>query len=151
MLIRDHISSFVPNPLIGIHPDDFGPRFPDMSQCYSARLRQLATKCARKMKLHLRQGVYVAVTGPSYETAAETVMLRKMGADAVGMSTVPEVIVARQMGIECLGISCITNVAPGISPPLLSHQEVLAVSKRAQPVFTRFLTSLAEEIFRLTY
>jgi len=128
----------------------FGPRFPDMSECYSKTLRQLAVKCARKIRLKLRQGIYAAVSGPSYETPAEIKMLRKMGADAVGMSTVPEAIVARHMGMECLGISIITNLAAGISRSRLSHQEVLETAQRIKPKLTKFLNSLFHEISRLT-
>ncbi len=148
MLIRDHLSMFVPNPLIGANLGAFGPRFPDMSACYSQKLRRLARLCARNMKLPLKEGVYVAVSGPSYETPAEVKMLRKLGADAVGMSTVPEVIVARHMGIECLGISCITNLAAGVSKTPLSHDEVLKVGKRITPVLTEFLDLLAGAILQ---
>ena len=150
MLIRDHVSLFMPNPLLGPNLHMFGPRFPDMSECYSKTLRQLAVKCARKIRLKLRQGIYAAVSGPSYETPAEIKMLRKMGADAVGMSTVPEAIVARHMGMECLGISIITNLAAGISRSRLSHQEVLETAQRIKPKLTKFLNSLSHEISRLT-
>ena len=150
MLIRDHVSLFMPNPLLGPNLHMFGPRFPDMSECYSKTLRQLAVKCARKIRLKLRQGIYAAVSGPSYETPAEIKMLRKMGADAVGMSTVPEAIVARHMGMECLGISIITNLAAGISRSRLSHQEVLETAQRIKPKLTKFLNSLFHEISRLT-
>ena len=150
MLIRDHVSLFMPNPLLGPNLHMFGPRFPDMSECYSKSLRQLAVKCARKIRLKLRQGIYAAVSGPSYETPAEIKMLRKMGADAVGMSTVPEAIVARHMGMECLGISIITNLAAGISRSRLSHQEVLETAQRIKPKLTKFLNSLFHEISRLT-
>ncbi len=111
MLISDHISSFIPNPLVGTSWESDGPRFPDMSQCYSPRFRQIAQQCAKHLKLRLREGVYVAVSGPSYETPAEIRLFRRLGGDAIGMSTVPEIIVARQMGLECLGISIITNMA----------------------------------------
>src|SRR5262245_21935636 len=115
MLIRDHISLFCPNPLIGPNESSFGLRFPDMSATYSEPLRALARKCARRLKFTVKEGVYVSVTGPSYESPAEIAMLKRLGADAVGMSTVPEVVVARHMGIDCLGISSITNAAAGIS------------------------------------
>ncbi|PYV92879.1 MAG: purine-nucleoside phosphorylase [Acidobacteria bacterium] len=150
MLIRDHVSFFMPNPLLGLNLDIFGPRFPDMSECYSKTLRQLALECARRMRLKLRQGVYAGVSGPSYETPAEVRMLKKMGADAVGMSTVPEVIVARHMGMECLGISIIANLAAGISGTPLSHREVLETAQRIQPKLTKFLSSLFHAVSRLS-
>ena len=148
MLIRDHLGLFLPNPLLGDNLDGFGPRFPEMSQCYSQDLRQLAFRCARKLKVSLKQGIYAGVSGPSYETPAEIRMLKKLGADAVGMSTVPEVIAARHMGMECLGISCITNPASGISKASLSHEEVLQTGQRINPKLTRLLNSLCHEIAR---
>jgi purine-nucleoside phosphorylase len=149
MMFSDHISSFLPNPLVGRNEDVFGPRFPDMSDCYSVSLRHLALRCGRRFKLGLQEGTYAGVTGPSYETPAEIKMLRKMGADAVGMSTVPEVIVARHMGMECLGISVIANLAAGISRKPLSHREVLKTADRVKPLFTKFLAVLCGEIFKL--
>jgi purine-nucleoside phosphorylase len=146
MLIRDHLGLFVPNPLLGANLDNFGPRFPDMSECYSKPLQRLAIRCARKLRLTLKQGVYLGLSGPSYETPAEIGMLKRMGADAVGMSTIPEVIVARHMGIECLGISVITNLAVGISRGPLIHQEVLDAAERVRPKLTQFLSSLCHEI-----
>jgi purine-nucleoside phosphorylase len=148
MLIRDHLGLFLPNPLLGDSLDGLGPRFPDMSQCYSQDLRQLALRCGRKLKISLKQGIYASVSGPSYETPAEIRMLKKLGADAVGMSTVPEVIVARHLGMECLGISCITNLAAGISKTSLSHEEVLQIGQRINPKLTRLLNSLCQEIER---
>jgi purine-nucleoside phosphorylase len=146
MLIRDHLGFFLPNPLLGDNLDGLGRRFPDMSQCYSPGFRQLALRCGRKAKLSLKQGVYAGVSGPSYETPAEITMLKRLGADAVGMSTVPEVIVARHMGMECLGISCITNLAAGISKSHLRHEEVLRLGRRIDPDLTRLLNSLCREI-----
>ena len=139
MLIQDHLSLFIPNPLIGPNPESLGPRFPDMSQCYSIRLRDAALRCARTLGLRVHQGIYVGVTGPSYETPAEIRMLRRLGADAIGMSTVPEVIVACHMKMECLGISVITNLAVGLSKIPLTHEEVITVGQRAGPKLTRFL------------
>jgi purine-nucleoside phosphorylase len=150
MTLSDHLGTFLPNPLMGRNEDAFGPRFPDMSDCYSVSLRRLALKCGRTLKLRIKEGVYAGVTGPSYETPAEIKMLREMGADAVGMSTVPEVLVARHMGMECLGISVITNLAAGISKTPLSHQEVLKAAERIRPVFIKFLSSLCCEISKLT-
>jgi purine-nucleoside phosphorylase len=146
MVIRDHISSFYPNPLVGPNQEQFGPRFPDMTEAYSLRLRKLAWRCADQLKLKLREGIYVGLTGPSYESPAEIRMLKGLGADAVGMSTVPEVIVARHMGMECLGISNITNLAAGISKARLSHQEVLEAGERVKPRLIALLTLLCTEI-----
>jgi len=149
MLIRDHISSFCPNPLIGANEASLGPRFPDMSAAYSEPLRQLARECARRLRFKLKEGVYVSVTGPSYESPAEIAMLKRLGADAVGMSTVPEVIVARHMGIECLGISNITNAAAGISKRPLSHAEVLEAGKRVKPRLMALISATCEKISKL--
>jgi purine-nucleoside phosphorylase len=142
MLIRDHLSSFIPNPLIGLNDNFLGPPFPDMSHCYSSKLRNLARKCARTLRLPICEGVYVAVTGPSYETPAEIRMFRKLGADAVGMSTVPEVVVAHQIGMECLGISVITNMAVRVSKVPLSHEEVLREAERVKAILMRLLNSI---------
>jgi purine-nucleoside phosphorylase len=142
MLIRDHISSFYPNPLIGKNQDSFGPRFPDMSDAYSKAWRGLAKRAARRVGVRLKEGVYLAVTGPSYETPAEIQMFKKMGADAVGMSTVPEVIVARHMGMECLGITTITNLAAGISKTPLNHEEVILAGEKVKERLCRFLIEL---------
>ena len=149
MLISDHISSFIPNPLVGPKWKDAGTRFPDMSQCYSLRFRQIAHQCAKQLKLRLREGVYVAVSGPSYETPAEIWMFRQLGGDAIGMSTVPEIIVARQMGLECLGISVITNMAAGLSKRPLSHAEVLATTEQRKSEFFTLLKNLCSEILSL--
>jgi purine-nucleoside phosphorylase len=150
MLIRDHISSFIPNPLMGPNVDQFGARFPDMSEAYSVRLRQLAKRCAQRLRVPLKEGVYVSVSGPSYESPAEIRMLKRSGADAVGMSTVPEVIVARHMGIECLGISSITNLAAGLSKKPLSHEEVLEAGDRVKPKLIKLLALICTEISKGT-
>ncbi|MCI0717812.1 MAG: purine-nucleoside phosphorylase [Acidobacteria bacterium] len=149
MLIRDHISLFYPNPLIGSNEASVGPRFPDMSAAYSEPLRQVARHCARRLKFSLKEGVYVSVTGPSYESPAEIRMLKRLGADAVGMSTVPEVIVARHMGMECLGISNITNPAAGISKRPLSHAEVLEAGERVKPRLMALLAATCEQVSEL--
>ena len=149
MLIRDHISLFCPNPLIGPNEASLGLRFPDMSTAYSEPLRQLARGCARRLKFTLKEGVYISVTGPSYESPAEIAMLKRLGADAVGMSTVPEVIVARHMGIECLGISNITNAAAGISKRPLSHAEVLEAGERVKPRLMALISATCERISKL--
>ncbi len=129
MLIADHVNLMFRNPLIG--PALEGEeRFPDMSDPYDRELRQLARDVARARRIALDEGVYVGLLGPSYETPAEIRMLQRFGVDAVGMSTVPEVVVARARGIKCLGFSTITNLAAGISPTVLSHQEVLEVGRQ---------------------
>ena len=142
MAIDDHINLMGANPLEGPNDDRFGPRFPDMSQVYSARLRAVADRAAEAADLTLVHGVYAALRGPSYETPAEVRYLRTIGADAVGMSTVPEAIVARHMGIEVMGLSCISNMAAGVLPQPLDHAEVVATTARAQ----RQLALLLEEI-----
>ena len=130
MIIDDHINLLGTNPLIGPNDDRFGPRFPDMSEVYSKRLRHIADEAARARGVDVTHGVYVALHGPSYETPAEIRYLRTIGADAVGMSTVPEAIAARHMGVEVLGISCITNMAAGVVKKKLVHDEVLQVGEK---------------------
>lgn len=129
MLIADHVNLMFRNPLIGAALEG-EERFPDMSDPYDRELRQAARDVARERRIALDEGVYVGLLGPSYETPAEIRMLQRFGVDAVGMSTVPEVIVARARGIKCLGFSTITNLAAGISPTALSHQEVLEVGRQ---------------------
>ena len=141
MAIDDHIN-LIGNPLAGPNDARLGPRFPDMTEVYSPRLRALAGEAARARGIALAHGVYVAVPGPSYETPAEIRFLRAIGADAVGMSTVPEAIAARHEGIEVLGISCITNMAAGVLPGPLAHDEVLEVAHGAG----RDLSTLLEEL-----
>src|SRR5687768_8272085 len=125
MVIDDHINLMGRGPLAGPNDERFGPRFPDMSEVYSKRLRSLAHEVGRELGDRLQHGVYLSVTGPNYETPAEIVAFRTLGADAVGMSTVPEAIVARHMGLEVLGLSCISNLAAGMLPQSLSESEVL--------------------------
>src|SRR5258706_13189415 len=139
MVIDDHINLTGINPLAGQNDDRFGPRFPDMSTVYSSRLRGLADAAAKASGVALAHGVYAALLGPSYETPAEIRYLRTIGADAVGMSTVPEAIVARHMGIDVLGVSCITNMAAGVLPQPLDHSEVLATAKRVRGQFIALL------------
>ena len=146
MLMDDHINLMGTNPLVGPNEDRFGPRFPDMTVVYSKRLRDLASEAARQRKLELAHGVYVALHGPSYETPAEIRYLRAIGADAVGMSTVPEAIVARHMGLEVLGISCITNPAAGVLPQPLVHEEVMEVARRVRGEFTSLLEGIIERL-----
>ena len=146
MVIDDHLNLMGSNPLIGPNDDRFGPRFPDMSEVYSVRLRNVADEAARSIRLPLEHGVYAACHGPSYETPAEIRYLRTIGADAVGMSTVPEALVARHMGIEVLGISCITNMAAGVLPKPLNHDEVLETASRVRGEFTALLRAIIERL-----
>jgi purine-nucleoside phosphorylase len=142
MVIDDHINLFGSNPLIGPNDDRFGPRFPDMTEVYSRRLRDVADAVAREMKLPLEHGVYVAVHGPSYETPAEIFAFRTLGADAVGMSTVPEAIVARHMGLDVLGISCISNMAAGVLAQPLHHDDVMETTRRVGEQFIALLEGI---------
>jgi purine-nucleoside phosphorylase len=146
MIMDDHINLLGSNPLIGPNDDRFGLRFPDMSEVYSKRLRALAADVAAEQGVALGQGVYVALHGPSYETPAEIRFLRTIGADAVGMSTVPEAIVARHMGLEVLGLSCITNAAAGVLPKPLNHEEVMEVARRVRVPFARLLEGIIARI-----
>ncbi len=142
MIITDHINLLGMNPLRGANLDEIGPRFPDMTEAYDARLQNLAMAVARRLGVPVRRGVYAAMPGPSYETPAEIRMLGRIGADAVGMSTVPEVIAARHAGMRVLGISCITNYAAGITRKRLSHEQVLATTRRVRQRFSRLLTAI---------
>ena len=142
MVIDDHINLLGSNPLVGPNEEAFGARFPDMSEVYSKRLRGVADAVAREQGLPIGHGVYVALHGPSYETPAEIRFLRIVGADAVGMSTVPEAIVARHMGLEVLGISCITNMAAGVLPTPLDHREVMETARRVRDQFIRLLEEI---------
>jgi len=139
MVIDDHINLIGSNPLIGPNDERFGVRFPDMTAVYSPRLRGIAEQAADALGLRLAHGIYAALHGPSYETPAEIRFLRAIGADAVGMSTVPEAIVARHMNMEVLGISCISNAAAGVLPQPLVHEEVLDVARRVRGDFSRLL------------
>lgn len=139
MVISDHINISGINPLRGKNKDDLGPRFPDMTYAYDPGLRRLVKEVAREAGLKVREGVYAMMTGPSYETPAEIRMLQRLGADAVGMSTVPEVIAAVHAGLKVVGISCITNMAAGILDKPLTHEEVMEVAGRAARDFTRLL------------
>lgn len=146
MLISDHINAFGSNPLIGPNEDALGPRFPDMSAVYDAELRRLTRAAARKLRVPLREGVYLGNSGPSYETPAEIRAYRRLGADAVGMSTIPEAIALRHAGVRVMGISTITNMAAGILPKPLVHEEVLETGRR---VAKRFASLLAELVPRI--
>ena len=146
MVIGDMFSMTAQNPLIGPNLDAFGPRFPDMSCAFDKELRALAHECANEQGFALREGVYAQMTGPTYETPAEIRMLRTLGADAVGMSTVPEVIVARHGGVRVLGISCITNMAAGILDQPLNHAEVTETANRVKGQFRNLLDRIIEKM-----
>jgi purine-nucleoside phosphorylase len=142
MVIDDHINLTGQNPLVGPNDDRFGPRFPDMSEVYSRRLRDLADLAGRETGVSLVHGVYAGMLGPSYETPAEIRSLRAIGADAVGMSTVHEALAARHVGLEVLGLSCISNMAAGLLPTPLSHEEVLAATSRVADQFIALLEAV---------
>ena len=150
VLLSDHINFTGRNPIAGENDERFGPRFFDMTEAYSRRLRKLAAKAAEREGISLAEGVYLCVLGPSFETPAEIRAFRTMGADLVGMSTVQEVIAARQMGIEIVGISCVTNLAAGIQPEPLSHEEVMETGHRVAAQFTQLLTALIPAIHKET-
>ena len=148
MVISDHLNLMGVNPLRGANDERFGPRFPDMSAVYSAELQELVVEEAKAIGIEVRRGIYGALSGPSYETPAEIHLLRNLGADAVGMSTVPEAIVARHMGLEVLGISCITNMAAGISDEPINHEDVMATGDRVRETFTELLRRVIGAINR---
>lgn len=139
MMIKDHISVFAPNPLIGPNIDALGTRFPDMSHIYDPDLQELIRRTARENNIFLQEGVYAQLTGPSYESPAEIRMLRLLGCDAVGMSTAAEAVAANHMGMRICGISCISNLAAGISAVPLSHREVQEAADLAAPNFKRLV------------
>lgn len=148
MVLSDHLNLMGANPLVGPNDERFGPRFPDMSTVYSPELQELVVEEARAIGVEVRRGIYGALSGPSYETPAEILMLRNLGADAVGMSTVPEAIVARHMGLEVLGISCITNMAAGLSDAPINHEEVMEIGNRVRGTFTELLRKVVSAISR---
>lgn len=140
MLITDHISCFAPNPLIGPNMDELGVRFPDMSAVYDKTLQDKIRKAARDNQIPLKEGVYVQLTGPSFESPAEIRMLRTLGAGAVGMSTVVEAIAANHMGMKICGISCVANLAAGMTENPLTHEEVQEAANKAAPLFQKLIT-----------
>ena len=146
MVIDDHINLMGGNPLIGPNIDRVGPRFPDMTEVYAMRLRAIADEAARARGIPLSHGVYAAVPGPSYETPAEVRYLRTIGADAVGMSTVPEALAARHMGVDVLGIACITNMAAGVVAQRLVHDDVLDTARRVRGSFIALLEGIVERL-----
>lgn len=146
MLINDQIC-MAPSPLIGENPDELGPRFPDMSEIYSKELREIIRHTARDLDIRLREGVYIQLTGPNYESPSEVRMVRTLGADAVGMSTACEAIAANHMGMKIAGISCISNLACGVSNRPLSHAEVQETADKAAPLFTKLITESIKNIY----
>ena len=146
VLISDHINLQGSNPLVGPNDDSLGPRFPDMTEAYSRRFREAAKLVAADLCIPLHEGVYAAQLGPCYETPAEIRYLRIIGADVVGMSTVPEVIAANHMGMRVLGISCVTNMAAGILPHKISHDEVLETGAMVRDTLVKFLTALLPKL-----
>ena len=146
VVIRDHINLQGTNPLIGPNDERFGVRFPDMSQAYAKAYREIAQREAKRLGMAIYEGVYAALAGPSFETPAEIRYLKTIGADLVGMSTVPEVIVARQMGIRVLGISCVTNMAAGILDQPLTHEEVMEPGERVKGQFVALLRAVIPSI-----
>jgi len=145
MLITDHIN-FMSNPLIGANDERFGPRFPDMSTAYDKEFQQLAKTVASDLNITIQEGVYLGLTGPTYETPAEIRMIRTLGGDAVGMSTVPEVIVANHSSMRVLGISCITNMAAGILDQPLNHEEVIETTEKVKSTFLLYVKELVKNL-----
>ena len=146
VILSDHLNLMGSSPLKGPNDDELGPRFPDMSEAYPENLRAMAKEVARDLGLSLKEGVYLALSGPAYETPAEIRMLRVLGADGVGMSTVPEVIAMSHMGIPVLGISCITNMAAGVIKQKLTHQEVMDTTARVQTQFTSLVLGVLKRL-----
>jgi purine-nucleoside phosphorylase len=146
VMLRDHINLQGQNPLTGANDERFGHRFPDMTHTYSKRFREISLEEAKKLSIASHEGVYAALAGPSYETPAEIRYLRTIGADLVGMSTVPEAIAARHMGIELLAISCVTNMAAGTTDQPLNHEEVLEVGRRVMGAFIALLRAVLPRI-----
>jgi len=146
VLVSDHINLMGMNPLVGPNDEQIGPRFPDMSEAYSREYREIARQAGAELGLNLREGVYAGVLGPSYETPSEIRFLRTIGADLVGMSTVPEVIAANHLGMKVLAISCVTNMAAGILPQRLSHQDVLDTSARVRDTLIKLLTAIVPRL-----
>ena len=146
MIITDHINNLGNNPLIGENDETLGERFPDMSEVYKKNLIELAENCAKKLEISIQKGVYWANSGPSYETPAEIKMIRKLGGDAVGMSTVPEAIVANYCGINVLGISCITNAASSSTGEKLSHEEVIESANTAKVKFKTLILEILKNV-----
>ena len=145
MLITDHINSFGTNPLIGPNDEEFGVRFPDLTEAYDKEYQEVAKEVAIELDLSLKEGVYYGMTGPTYETPAEIRMIQTVGGDAVGMSTVPEVIVARHAGMRVVGISCISNLAAGMGEKL-NHEDVIEVTTKIRSSFKQLIVNLLQKI-----
>ena len=146
VVVTDHINLQGANPLVGANDERFGPRFPDMTQAYWKPYREIALRAAQSLGKTAYEGVYAGLLGPSYETPAEIRYLRAIGADLVGMSTIPEVIAARHMGLKVLAISCVTNMAAGISDEVLNHEEVLKTGERVKGDFVALIRAVLPEI-----
>jgi len=146
VLISDHINLQGSNPLVGPNDDACGPRFPDMSEAYSREFRDAAKQVAVELCIPMAEGVYAAMLGPCYETPAEIRFLRTIGADVVGMSTVPEVIAANHMGMKVLAVSCVTNMAAGVLPQKISHEEVLETGEMVRETLVKFLKALLPKL-----
>lgn len=146
MVITDHLNMTGSNPLIGAHLAELGPRFPDMSQAYHPQLILLAEKMAKQYGFSIQKGVYAGISGPTYMTPAELIMLRNLGGDAVGMSTVPEVIAANFLGLDVLGISCITDMAIGEELEPLTHEQVMETANRTKPKFIQLVKGIISEV-----
>ncbi|MCH5584258.1 purine-nucleoside phosphorylase [Shimazuella sp. AN120528] len=146
MVITDHLNMTGSNPLIGKHISDLGPRFPDMSSAYTPKLISLAEKVAKQHDFSIQKGVYAGISGPAYMTPAELIMLRNLGGDAVGMSTVPEVIAGSFLGLDVLGISCITDMAIGEELEPLSHEQVMETANRTKPKFIQLVKGIISEV-----
>ena len=146
MLMNDHINFMGTNPLIGKNDNSMGERFPDMSDCYTKELQKIAKETAQELDINLKEGIYLATTGPSYETAAEVRAFRLLGADVVGMSSAPEAIVASYLKIKTIGFSTVTNHATGVSDKKLSHQEVIEVGKVASEKLSKLIKKIISKI-----
>jgi purine-nucleoside phosphorylase len=146
VLISDHINLQPANPLTGPNDDALGPRFPDLTEAYSVAYRDIARKAGSLMGLTLQEGVYAALCGPNYETPAEIRYLRTIGADLVGMSTVPEVILANYLGIKVLAISCVTNLAAGMTPGKINHEEVLQIGRQVRGTLVQLLNAVLPQL-----
>lgn len=146
MLIEDHINLMGDNPLMGPNLSEFGPRFPDLTEAYDKKLLEIMKKTAAELEIPVQTGVYAGLRGPTYETPAEVRMLRTLGADAVGMSTVPETVAANHLGVRVAGISCITNQAAGLSPHKLSHDEVMETSRQAAEKMKKLITTVVPRL-----
>lgn len=149
MMITDHIACFTPNPLLGPNVDELGKRFPDMSNVYDVELQKIIKNTAEENQIAIEEGVYTYLTGPSYESPADIRMLRVLGADAVGMSTVPEAIAANHMGMKICGISCITNMAAGILKQPLDHKEVQETADKAAKSFQKLVTESVKKFMNI--